>query len=100
MGSAVESLLASDPPLIHEVWIRMRGWYKDAVDDPQPPTIVALATMTVEREDIYWHVPLPGESIPVGDFPLLVDDGIPEYSEPAWRGAGRPGDPPPPPHTH
>ena len=30
-GSTVDSLLASDPPLIQEAWIRMRGWYKAKV---------------------------------------------------------------------
>ena len=36
VGSEVESLLASNPPLTREAWIRMRGWYKDAVDHPHP----------------------------------------------------------------
>ena len=49
-GYAVESLLASDPPIIQEAWIRIRGWYKAAVDLPPPPERVSLATMTEERE--------------------------------------------------
>ena len=35
-GSEVESLLASDPPLIRELWIRMRGWNKAATSAPCP----------------------------------------------------------------
>ena len=85
-GSTVEYLLTSDRPLIREAWIRMQGWYKDAVDRPQPPYIVALATMASERHDIYRHVPLPGETIPVGEptLLLLVDDSIPEDEDIAW----------------
>ena len=78
--SAVESLFAYDLPLIREAWIRMQGWYKDAVDHPPPLARVALATMTAEREDLYRHVPSSGEPIPVEDppFPFLVNDSIPE----------------------
>ena len=47
------------------------------VDRPPPPARVDLATITVEREEIYQHVPPPGEPIPVGDLPFLVDDDIP-----------------------
>ena len=73
-------------PLIREAWIGMQGWYKEAVDRPPPPARVALATMTMEREELYRYVPLPGETIPVGEptFPLLVDDSIPEDEDIAW----------------
>ena len=82
-GSAVESLLASDPPLIRESWIRMQGWYKEEVDRIPLPSRVSLTTMTAEREHLYWHVPLMGEAIPVQDppFTLSVDDSIPEDEE-------------------
>ena len=73
----MESLLASNLPLIKEAWIRMRGWYKAAVNRPPPPARVDLATMTKEREELYWQVLLSGDPIPVGELPLLVDDGIP-----------------------
>ena len=45
-----------------------------------PPSIVALATMTVERGDIYRHFPSPGEPVPVGNppFPFLLDYSMPE----------------------
>ena len=33
-GTAVEYLLTSDPPLVKNACIWMRGWYKDAVDPP------------------------------------------------------------------
>ena len=69
-GSAVESLLAFDPPLIREAWIWMQGWYKATVNRPPTPAIVALATMKAEREELYQHVPLTGEPIPVGYIPL------------------------------
>ena len=82
--SVVGSLLASDLPLIRETWIRMWGWYKDAVDRPPPISRMALATMTAEREEFYRHVPHPGETIHVGDLPFLVGDGIPEDEEISW----------------
>ena len=63
----------------------MRVWYKDAIDCPPPPSRVALATMTAEREELYWHFPSPGEPIPVGGLPLSVDYGIPEDEEIAWE---------------
>ena len=71
-GPAVESLLASDPPLIRKSWIWMRGWYKDSVDRPPPPSRVALATMMTEKEKNYRVVPPPGEPIPVRDLPLSL----------------------------
>ena len=40
--------------------------------------------MTAEREEIYRHVQPPGELIPGGDLPVLVDDGILEDEEIAW----------------
>ena len=63
----------------------MQVWYMTTVDRPPPPAIVALATMTAEREDLYWHVPPPGELIPVGKLPLLVDYGILENGDIRWE---------------
>ena len=85
-GSEVKYLLASDPNLIHEAWIRIQGWYKDAVDQPPPLDRVALAKMMAEREELYRHVPSPGYPIPVGEppFPFLVDDSIPEDEDITW----------------
>ena len=82
----MESLLASDPPLICEAWIRMRGWYKESVNRHPPPSRVALATMTAEREELHRHVPSPVDPIPVEDppFPFLVNDSIPEDEEITW----------------
>ena len=33
-GSVVESILASDPPLIRKACIQMQEWYKEAVERP------------------------------------------------------------------
>ena len=38
-GYADEYLLATEPPLIREAWIRMKGWYKDAVNPYHPPPL-------------------------------------------------------------
>ena len=32
----VEALIASDPPMAKEAWIRMQGWYNDTEDRPTP----------------------------------------------------------------
>ena len=62
----------------------MWEWYKDAVEPPPPTSRLSLSAMTEEREDLYWHVPPPGEPIPVGDLPFSVDDGIPEDEAITW----------------
>ena len=80
----IESFLVSDPPLIIETWIRIRGCYKDSIDCLPPPSIVSLDKMKAEREDLYLHILLPGEPISGGELPLSVDDGIPEDEEITW----------------
>ena len=59
----MESIIASDPTLIRKAWIWMLGWYKKSFDRHPPPSRVALATMTVEREELYWNAPLMREPI-------------------------------------
>ena len=64
----------------------MRVWYKDAVDRPPPPSILAPAKMTSEREDLYRNFRPPVELIPLRKppFHLLVDDSIPEDEDIDW----------------
>ena len=62
----------------------MREWYRDAVDRPLLPTIVAIATMTAERVELYRHVSPPGQPIPNGDQTFLVDYSIPEDKYITW----------------
>ena len=59
----------------------MRGWYKVTVVLPPPPSRVTIAIMTLERFELFWNVPLPGDPIPVGVLPFLVNDDIPEDEE-------------------
>ena len=40
--------------------------------------------MTVERVELYRHVPLPGQNIPVGVTPFTVEDSIRNYEEISW----------------
>ena len=36
-GADIDTLLASDPPLIEEVWLRKDGWHKEEKEcDPMP----------------------------------------------------------------
>ena len=48
-GSAEDSLLDSNMTLTREAWIRIWGWYKDAMDPSLPPERVSVATMTAEQ---------------------------------------------------
>ena len=41
--------------------------------------------MTTEREELYRHVPLPGDPITLGYLPLFVDDGILEDEYISWE---------------
>ena len=53
----VESLLASDSPLIKYLWHRMKGWYKAATNRPPPSARVSIAKMTEERVELYMRIP-------------------------------------------
>ena len=75
----------SDPTLILEAWIRMRGWYKYAMDRPPPPTRADIVTIALERVELYRSVPLMVQPIPVRMKPLHVDNSIPEDKEIAWE---------------
>ena len=77
-GSTVDSLLTSDPSLIREAWIWMGGWYKDVVGSPSPPSRMAIVTMSVDQVRPYQHVTTPGQLIPVGVQPLLMEESVPE----------------------
>ena len=72
----MDSLLASCPHHILEAWIRIIGWYKDAVYHPPPPDRVTIVTMTAEQVDLYRHVPHPVQPITVGLQPFPVDESI------------------------
>ena len=45
----VEALVKADPPLIQEVWYRIQGWYKAAVDRSPPPASSALHFWSAAR---------------------------------------------------
>ena len=76
-GSEVEALVKADPPLIKEVWYRLQGWYKAAVDYALPPARATLKRVTAERVALYIRVPPPVDSIPVNIEPFAVEDGVP-----------------------
>ena len=59
-GQDVESLLGGDPPNPKEVWRRLKGWYKAAVNRAPPPARATLERITAERVDLYSYVPPPG----------------------------------------
>ena len=76
-GHTIESLLASDPPLVKEARVRMQGWYMYASD--RPPTLspsslarISLDTLTVKRAETYAHILLPGRPITIKVPPFHV----------------------------
>ena len=83
-GSMVESILASNPHMIREAWIQMRGWYKDAVDCPPPLARVTIYHITEEQVDMYWHIPFPVQSIPVERNPFPIEKSFPKDKDISW----------------
>ena len=81
----VETLLGSDPPIHREAWQRIKGWYKAAVDCAPLPAWVTLKQITVERVELYSHVPPPGTNIPIYMQPFPVDDSVPTEDEIEWE---------------
>ena len=69
MGEDVEILLIGDPPLPHEDWSIMRGWYREAVDHTLPPARITIEWITAERDELYRDVTSPGENTPTSVLP-------------------------------
>ena len=42
---AIEFLLASNPPLVKEAWVWMKGWYKDVTYHALTPDCVTIEWM-------------------------------------------------------
>ena len=75
-GQDVETLLGEDLPNPKEVWRRLKGWYKAAVNRAPPPARATLEPITAERVDLYSYVPSLGGNIPVTVTPAEVDDSV------------------------
>ena len=76
-GTDVEALLGGDTPNAKEAWRRMKGRYKAAVNRAPPPAQATLERITVDRVELYSHVPPLGDNIPVTVTPSDVDDSVP-----------------------
>ena len=44
---------------------------------PLPPARISLETLTLERVELYAHIPPPGQHITIEVDPFSVDDNIP-----------------------
>ena len=55
----------------------MKVWYWAAVGHAPPTAQVTLEKITVERVDLYYHVPPLGENISVSIEPFLEEDSVP-----------------------
>ena len=58
-GAAVESLLASNPPLVKKSLHQMRVCYKESVNRSPPHSHITTASMNVERIALYTSVTPP-----------------------------------------
>ena len=76
--------MKADPPLIQEVWYRLQGWYKAAVDRAPPPDRATLKRVTAEQVTLYSRIPPPGDNIPVNIETFAVEDGVPTEAEIEW----------------
>ena len=83
-GAEVEDLVKADPPLIQEVWYRLQGWYKAAVEHAPPLAQATLKRVRAERVALYSWIPPPGDNIPVTIEPFAVEDGVPTEEEVEW----------------
>ena len=81
MGTDLEALLGGDPPNVKEAWRRMKGWYKAAFNRDPPPARATIERITLDRVELYIHVPPLGENIPVIVTPSDVDDLVPTEDE-------------------
>ena len=72
-GKDVDALLVGDPPNAKEAWRRMKGWYKAAVNRAPLPSRATLERIMAERVELYSHVPLPGDNIPVKVMTFIRD---------------------------
>ena len=77
-------LVKADPPLIQEVWYRLQGWYKAALDRAPPPARATIKRVTAEWVALYSRIPPPGDNILVTIEPFAVEDGIPTEAEIEW----------------
>ena len=49
-----------------------------------PPVRVTIKHMTVDRVDLYRHIPLPGRPIPVVITPFPVEEYLPGNEDISW----------------
>ena len=81
VGTDVEALLGGDPPNVKEVWRRMKGWYRAAVNRALLPARDTLERITAERVELYSHVPPQGDNILVTVTLSDIDDSVPTEDE-------------------
>ena len=55
----MESLLTGDPPFPRKSWMRMWGWYQEALDHAPPPAQITLKQIATDRKELYRSVPPP-----------------------------------------
>ena len=80
-----KEILGEEPPLHKEAWHHMKGWYRAAVKRAPPAAWFNLERITVERMDLYCHVPPTGNNIPVSVEPFQGEDLVPMEDEIEWE---------------
>ena len=77
-GDNIETILASDPPLLHKkTWHQMKGWYKATAEQASPPAQVTLDQIMVDLVTLHFQVQPPRETIPISVKPFQVEDLVP-----------------------
>ena len=70
-GTDVKALIGGYPPNAKELWRRMKGWYKAAVNRDLPPARATLEQITAERVELYSQNHLRGTIYRL-QYPRLV----------------------------
>ena len=81
-GTDIETLLASNPPLVKEAWTRMKGWYQEAKDRAPPPAWIAIKSIAAGWVALYQSVPPPPPPGGEGGIPVLVEHFVVDKSVP------------------
>ena len=83
-GEVVNRLLGLDPPLQHEVWHRVKGWYWAAVHCAPPPAQVTLERITAEQVDLYCYVPPLRDNISISVDSFPAEDLVTKEDKIEW----------------
>ncbi len=62
---------------VQEAFQHLSGWYRAAGKVASRPCFLTLENQTQDREELYGHVPPPGDSIPINIDPSPITNTVP-----------------------